>query len=503
MALPRMGEAGAMDLAAERQLGDRIAQQIYRDPDYLDDPVLDDHLQSIWQPLLAAARARGELPPELAERFAWELMLSRERTINAFALPGAYFGVNLGLVAAVSTPDELASVLAHEMTHVCQRHISRLIARQDQQAPWLVGAMILGALAANAAKNTDVVQAAVVGGQAVAAQTQLNFSRDMEREADRIGFGIMTGAGFEGQGFVSMFDKLQQASRLNDDGSFPYLRSHPLTSERIADMKARLTLADAPANVLAKPVSLQRHAMMSARARVLAETDPQRWQSWVDEPALSTPSAQPPSQALLTQLSSAYAAALSARRLNQPVQAMRWALRLRAQPGLDESARQAVQLLVLEIELMPKNSAAVTALATVPGWTDVARGLPALAQQSLAAPERAAVLLGAQVMLKQRQAQAVSSRLQVWVADHPKDEMAWLVLSQAWTAQHQPLRAIRAEAEARVALLDVDGAVDRLRSAREWAQKTGVTDDLELSIIDARYRELRQRQRELTLAQKP
>ena len=173
--LPRMGEAGALDLAAERRLGDRIAQQIYRDPDYLDDPVLGDYLQAIWQPLLAAARQRGDVPPELAERFAWELMISRDRTINAFALPGAYFGVHLGLVASVDTPDELASVLAHELTHVAQRHIARLLAKQDQQTPWMVGAMILGALAANASKNTDVLQAAVVGGQAVAAQTQLNF----------------------------------------------------------------------------------------------------------------------------------------------------------------------------------------------------------------------------------------------------------------------------------------------------------------------------------------
>ena len=76
-------------------------------------------------------------------------------------------------------------------------------------------------------------------------QNQLNFSRDMEREADRIGFGVMTQAGFEPQGFVTMFDKLQQAARLNDNGSFPYLRTHPMTTERIADMQSRQQLAGA------------------------------------------------------------------------------------------------------------------------------------------------------------------------------------------------------------------------------------------------------------------
>jgi predicted Zn-dependent protease len=238
--LPRLGEAGALDLAAERQLGDRIAQQIYRDPDFLDDPVLVDYLATIWQPLLAAAQARGDVPADLNERFAWQLMPVRDRTVNAFALPGGYFGIHLGLIATVATADELASVLAHELSHVSQRHISRMMAQQDKQMPWLVGAMVLGVLAAHAAKNADIGQAAMVGGQALAAQTQLNFSRDMEREADRLGYGVMTSAGFDGLAFVTMFDKLQQSSRLNDDGAFPYLRSHPLTTERMADMKARL-----------------------------------------------------------------------------------------------------------------------------------------------------------------------------------------------------------------------------------------------------------------------
>jgi predicted Zn-dependent protease len=172
--LPTLGDGGEMSSSAERRLGDRIAREIYRDPDYLDDPVLVDYVQGIWQPLLAAARARGDLSPELRDRFAWEIMLGRDRTVNAFALPGGYFGVHLGLLAVVGSADELASVLGHELSHVTQRHISRLIARQGQQAPWLVGALILGALAAS--KSTDAANALVVGGQAASAQGQLNFS---------------------------------------------------------------------------------------------------------------------------------------------------------------------------------------------------------------------------------------------------------------------------------------------------------------------------------------
>jgi predicted Zn-dependent protease len=105
----------------------------------------------------------------------------------------------------------------------------------------VIGAMILGALAAS--RNPAAANAVIAGSQAVAMQGQLNFSRDMEREADRVGFGVLTQAGYQPQGFVGMFEKLQQASRLNDYGAYPYLRSHPLTTERVADMQQRMQLA--------------------------------------------------------------------------------------------------------------------------------------------------------------------------------------------------------------------------------------------------------------------
>ncbi|NMM78927.1 M48 family metalloprotease, partial [Acidovorax sp. SRB_24] len=217
--LPTLGDGGDMTVSAERRLGDRIIRELYRDPDYIDDPVLVEYVQGLWLSLLDAARTRGELSPEIDERFAWEVLLGRDRTVNAFALPGGYLGVHLGLIGVVTSRDELASVLAHELSHVTQRHISRLMSQQSRQTPWMLGAMVLGALAAS--KSPNAAQALVVGGQAVAMQNQLNFSRDMEREADRIGYGLMAPAGFAPQGFVSMFDKLQQANRLNDNGSWP------------------------------------------------------------------------------------------------------------------------------------------------------------------------------------------------------------------------------------------------------------------------------------------
>ena len=95
--LPNLGDGAEVPLGVERRLGESIAREIYRDPDYLDDPVLGDYVQSLWQTLLASARQRGELTPELEQQFAWEVALIRDRSINAFALPGGYLGVHLGL----------------------------------------------------------------------------------------------------------------------------------------------------------------------------------------------------------------------------------------------------------------------------------------------------------------------------------------------------------------------------------------------------------------------
>jgi predicted Zn-dependent protease len=92
--------------------------------------VLVEYVQGIWQPLLAAARVRGELTGELDEKFAWQVLLGKDRTINAFAVPGGWLGLHLGLISVTANRDELASVLAHELSHVTQRHISRMMERE-------------------------------------------------------------------------------------------------------------------------------------------------------------------------------------------------------------------------------------------------------------------------------------------------------------------------------------------------------------------------------------
>ena len=463
--LPTLGDNSDLTTSAERRLGDRIIRELYRDPDYIDDPMLSEYVQSLWQPLMAAARTRGELSPELDERFAWEILLGRDRTVNAFALPGGYLGVHLGLIGVVTTRYELASVLAHELSHVTQRHISRLITQQSKQTPLLLGAMVLGALAAS--KNPGATQALVVGGQALAMQNQLNFSRDMEREADRIGYGLMAPAGFSPQGFVNMFDKLQQANRLNDNGSWPYLRSHPLTTERMADMQSRV-----PPSATAKSPPFEatlEHAMVAARARVLSNPGVDALRQWIAEPQSTGFASQP----VARRAAVLYAAALGSNQLRDTSGAMKTATQLDNLARQDPSAHRLVRLLHAEIELAAGNADA--ALSALPARD--------------ASPNRPELALRTQALLRAGRAGEGTGALQTWVTKHPRDGAAWQWLATAWQAQNQPLRAIRAEAEAHAARYDYAAAVDRFKAGQDMARRGGAaTDHIEASIIDTRLR---------------
>ncbi|MFN3438365.1 MAG: M48 family metalloprotease [Acidovorax sp.] len=463
--LPTLGDGSDLTTSAERRLGDRIIRELYRDPDYIDDPVLSEYVQSIWQPLMSAARNRGELSPELDERFAWEILLGRDRTVNAFALPGGYLGVHLGLIGVVTTRDELASVLAHELSHVTQRHISRLITQQSKQTPLLLGAMILGALAAS--KNPGATQALVVGGQALAMQNQLNFSREMEREADRIGYGLMAPAGFATQGFVSMFDKLQRANRLNDNGSWPYLRSHPLTTERMADMQSRIA-PGTPAATSATSAMLE-HAMVAARARVLSNPGVDALRQWVAEPQSTGFAGQP----VARRAAALYAAALGSSQLRDAPGARIAAKKLDELVLQDAAAHRLAQLLHAEIELAAGDADA--ALSALPAGNATTR--------------RPELGLRTQALLRTGRVAQGTGALQTWVATHARDAAAWQWLATAWQAQNQPLRAIRAEAEAHAARYDYAAAVDRFKAGQDVARRGGAAaDHIEASIIDTRLR---------------
>ena len=217
----------------ERKLGEQIIREIRRDRDYLDDAPLVEYLNSFGATLLAA---RPEVRGEAGYDFFFFAV--RDPMINAFALPGGFIGVHSALILAAQNESELASVLAHEIGHVAQRHIARMLGKQRQDALIPMAAAVLAALAARS--SPDAAAGLLMGGQGVAVQRQLNFSRDAEREADGVGLSILKDAGFDTSGMIGFFGRMQQATRAYHDSAPAYLRSHPLTTERIADIQARI-----------------------------------------------------------------------------------------------------------------------------------------------------------------------------------------------------------------------------------------------------------------------
>jgi predicted Zn-dependent protease len=482
--LPSLGGDEDLPVQMERKIGDRIAKEIYRDPDYLDDPLLLEYVLSIWQPLLAAARQRGDLPADLDERFAWIVFLDRDPTVNAFALPGGYLGIHTGLIALSNNRAEVAAVMAHELSHVTQRHISRSFGQQTKQQPLLIAAMLLGAAAVT--KSPDLANALLMGGQAAAIQGQLNFSRDMEREADRVGFGVLTQAGFDGAGMVQMFELLDKANRLNDFGNYPYLRSHPLTGERIADAQSRVHNLNAASGSRLNDDPLA--MMMASRARILSAPGVDSLRALAAQ-ALSLDFEQAPWPEKMARL---YSASLAEYQLRDRAQAQKHQAQLqslaRTLPGLDEAAQHAVDLLGIEVRLSPE------AKSSMPLKALVDRILAPELAQGLSKTRRSSLMLWAQAQAQLGAWASVTETLPTWLSDHPNDAFAWRLLAQAHEAQGQTLRSVRALAEAQTAELDYTGALERLRAAQKIAQKQG-DDHVEQSILYSRMRTISEKQR--------
>ena len=265
--LPTLGDTARGDLSpvVERKLGEEIMRDIRRDRDYLDDEVILEYLNNFGNALVTVVPgARGETNAD------FQFFAVRDAALNAFALPGGFIGAHSGLIIAAQTESELAGVMSHEIGHVSQRHIARMLGQQKQDVLLPLAAMILAALAAKS--SSDAAMGVLMGGQGLAIQRQLNFSRDAEREADRVGFQIMEKGGYDTTGIVAFFRRLQSASKLYGElpAGLSNLSSHPLTQERISDMQARIREIPKKQRV----DSLDFH-LVRARTRVLQDLSEQ------------------------------------------------------------------------------------------------------------------------------------------------------------------------------------------------------------------------------------
>lgn len=230
ISLPDLGDESANILspAQERKIGQEFIRHARRQWNINDDLELTAYLNNVGQQLVRQADAATT---------PFHFFAVNDKTINAFAVPGGYIGVHVGLILAATREAELAGVLAHEVAHITQRHIPRMVAEaQHTQGP-TIAAIIAAILLAGA--NPAGGQALATIGSAAYAQNQLNFSRGFEHEADRTGIGFLAKAGFDPQGMPAFFERLQAWNRLNDTNLPEFLRTHPITSARISEARAR------------------------------------------------------------------------------------------------------------------------------------------------------------------------------------------------------------------------------------------------------------------------
>ncbi|MFZ4061674.1 MAG: M48 family metalloprotease [Polynucleobacter sp.] len=263
--LPDMGDPGGDSLSRldEKKYGEMIMRQIRPDPDYSNDLPIYDFLNQMERRLLQAAKKLqlGGANEQGSGAYNFEVFAVKDSSINAFALPGGFIGFHTGLLTSAESDSEVASVMGHETGHVLQRHLARQMDQQATNTMIALAGILLGALAAS--RNPGAASGLMQGGQAVAVNNQLSYSRDAEREADRIGFQILAASGYDVSGAPGFFQRLQKATGIMDSGVPSYVRTHPLTTDRIADMQDRAR------NVPARNVSTAiEFYFIKARARM-------------------------------------------------------------------------------------------------------------------------------------------------------------------------------------------------------------------------------------------
>lgn len=229
--LPEMGDSSSSVLSAEDELrlGKETVRKLQDSGAIIDDPIITEYIQQLGSQL-----ASGADDPLVHFTF----FVVNASSINAFALPGGFIGVHAGLIVASESEDELASVIAHEIAHVTQHHIARSVEKANKMnlpmSAALIAAILLGG------SDPQVANAAIAATLGGSQQMQLNFTRANEEEADRVGMQLLAASDFDPHGMASFFSRLESESRYYDGSGVPeFLRTHPVTTARIAEAKDR------------------------------------------------------------------------------------------------------------------------------------------------------------------------------------------------------------------------------------------------------------------------
>ncbi len=228
--LPDLGGHGSSGITAadEYRTGASVLRNIRRAGLVVDDPIITDYLNEIGYRLLSH-QDHGDTK--------FTFFLVNDKSINAFALPGGFIGINYGLFTQTDTESELASVFAHEIAHVTQRHYARAYDVGPTSSLPILAALIAAIILGG--ENNNVASAALATAAASQASKQINFTRHNEQEADRIGIQVLSDSGFNPERMATFFEKLERESRTYGLEIPEFLRTHPVSVSRISDAKGR------------------------------------------------------------------------------------------------------------------------------------------------------------------------------------------------------------------------------------------------------------------------
>jgi predicted Zn-dependent protease len=448
--LPDLGDISSKAISEnqERTIGNRIMREIRADPVYVDDPEVADYITSLGKRLMAGA----DNPRRDVTYF-----VLRDDSINAFALVGGHIGMHTGLFMLTQNESELAGVMSHEIAHILQKHQARSIAGQNRASWATLAALAVAVLASKASSNSgQVAEAAATAATAYQIQSQLDYTREHEREADRVGLTLLERAGFDPNGMAAFFERLMRANRLNEfKGAPSYLRTHPLTTERIADMQDRT-----PQGVfrMARMDSFE-YKLVRERLRALNGSPAE---------AVNHFRAELAEKGVVRPREDAYGLAVAQRRARDLDGALKTLEPLRKVDSHAAYERLAAQVLA---DQGRAEEALEVYRAALKSWPD----------------SRALSQGYAELLVDKGRFKEALAALDESLRRNPEDARLYEIQARAFEATGRPLSQHRSQAEAQFRRGNLAAAVQQL----DWALRIKGTDDYEQSSAEARLRELR------------
>jgi predicted Zn-dependent protease len=258
--LPDLGDSTGLIYSPQqdRALGTAFMRELRQEDLILDDPEATRYLASLGRKLTVHSENPGH---------GFSFFVVNDPRINAFAGPAGHIGANSGLILAAETESELAAVLAHEIAHITQRHLARAFETADKLSIPTTAAILAAILIGT--QNGQAGAAAITAASAANMQSQINFTRSNEQEADRVGIQTLEEAGFDPNGMASFFERLQKNSRLYGTHPPEFLSTHPVTTNRIAEAESRAS--SYPKVHVADNIDFQ---LIRAKLRVMSYDNP-------------------------------------------------------------------------------------------------------------------------------------------------------------------------------------------------------------------------------------